>query len=110
MWAWIAAAVILLVAVAAIWSLRQRRQRDEIVIRRWADEQGYAVLDVQGPMLPLAAALVALCTELTNLLWWRATHAGALSYPVSIQDGDGAQITFEVTVRPHSKSIEARRI
>jgi hypothetical protein len=95
-----------LLVIGATWAMRKRRQRDESLIRRWADEQGYAVLRIHGPMPSLTALFWIFLIPIT----WFLRLAGAQSYPTFVQDDEGGELSFEVTIRMSSERVEVRQM
>jgi len=105
MWPIIIALLPVLLLIGMVWGAKRRRRRDERLIRHWADEQGYAILRIKRPLPSLRMVFLWFFTGWAGI----SSLCGALSYPVFVQDDQGGQFTLEVTVRPRSDSVEARR-
>jgi hypothetical protein len=92
----IAAFVLLLVSALGLQARRQWNRQNRI--RRWADENHYAILrmDATGGLW----GILGICAVFTGSL-------GRGGYCVQVQDEEGGQLTFEITFR--GRRMEFRR-
>ncbi|MDP6635875.1 MAG: hypothetical protein QGG42_13325 [Phycisphaerae bacterium] len=92
-------AFILIVAACLFHCIRQRR-RNEQLVRRWVDQQGYGMISFRGP-----GGVPGLSGGWADRIW--GNREG--TYELLVQDEQGGQINFTITVSFTGK-IKVRRL